>query len=205
MKATAGKPAKLPAAERSAQDWLTIADLRGGLLLRPDGALVGGVTVAPFSLALKSPAETRSIIGAVHAALNALDRPWEIVSMYRPVDLDTYLSDLDAMLGRADPRRKPALRDYLAWVTQIVHSGETVERRYFLLITRTGRDAPAEHAAHLPQFAQDLRRVRSLQCRVMTDQDWRELLFLTFQADHAVHEAVPDGRGRLPAQYVPEG
>jgi len=197
-------PSSTPA-QQAAQDWLPIQDLHGGLLFRPDGAVVGGVTVAPFSLALKSAAETRSIIGAVHAALNALSTSWEILSMYRPVDLDSYLTSLDRLLQETDARRKPVLRDYLAWVTQIVHSGETVERRYYLLVTRTGRDAPTDHRVHLPQLAQDLMRARGVQCRVMTDADWRELLFLTFQASHAAQETVPDGLGRIPPLYVREG
>ncbi len=191
-------PDEVEMARKSAQDWLPLGDLHDGLLFRPDGAVVGGVTVAPFSLALKSMAETRTIIGVMHAALNGLDRPWEIVSMFRPVDLDAYLASLDSLIQDADQRRKPVLRHYLSWVAGIVHNGETVERKYYLLIVRTGTDAPQEHRSHLPGLAQDMKRARGLQVKVMSDQDWQELLFLTFQANHAAMETVPDGLGRIP-------
>lgn len=187
--------------QQAAQDWLPLDDLHSGLLFRPDGAVVGGLSVAPFSLKLKSTTETRSIIGAVKDALNSIDQPWEILSMYRPVDLDTYLTSLDRMLRDTDNRRKPILRDYIAWVTRIVSGGDAVERKYYILIVRTGPEAVHEHRTNLPALAQDLQRARGLQVKVMNDQDWRELLLLSYQADHSATESIPDALGRIPPIY----
>ena len=180
------------------QDWLPLADLRDGCLIRPDGAAVGGVTVAPLSLALKSENEKRAIIGALHAAINGLTVPWQVLSLYRPVDLDKYLGDLDRQLLDADPRRKQVLRDYLGWVHGLVRSGETVERRYYILVTRTGADAIVEHRTALRAFAEDLQRGRGMQAYVMSDADWRELLFLAFHGGQAAFEMVPDGLRMAP-------
>ena len=184
----------------AAQDWLPLADLRDGCLVRPDGATVGGVAVAPLSLALKSENEKRTIISAVHAAVNALTVPWQILSLYRPVDLDAYLAGLDRLLGDADNRRKTVLRDYLGWVHGLVRSGEAVERRYYILVTRTGDSALLEHRTALPALAEDLQRVRGMRARVLTDADWRELLFLAFHSGQAAYEPVPDGM-RIPPIY----
>lgn len=192
-------PTQVPAVN-AAQDWLPIADLRDGCLIRPDGGVVGGIAVAPLSLQLKSEPEKRAIIGAVHAAVNGLTVPFQIVSLYRPVDLDQYLASLDAMLANADQARKQVLRDYLAWVHGLVRSGEAVERRYYVLVTRRGPDALQEHRTSLPALASDLQRARGMQCRVMSDADWRELLFLAFHAGQASVEGVPDGL-RLPPIY----
>jgi hypothetical protein len=185
-------------ARKAAQDWLPFNDLHDGLLYRTDGTVVGGVSVAPFSLALKATSEKRTIIGVIHAAVNGLDQPWEILSMFRPVDLDTYLSSLDDRAGNTDPGRRLVLTKYMTWVAGIIHGGEAVERKYYLLVSRKGKDAPQEHRANLPQLAQDMQRARGLQVKVMTDQDWQELLFLSFQANHAAVESVPDGLGRIP-------
>ncbi len=184
----------------AAQDWLPLADLRDGCLIRPDGGVVGGIAVAPLSLALKSENEKRAIIQAVHAAINGLQVPWQILSLYRPVDLDAYLASLDAMLAEADPRRKQVLRDYLGWVHGLVRSGEAVERRYYILVSRTGADAILEHRTSLRALVEDLQRARGLQARVMSDADWRELLFLTFHSGQAAVEPVPDGL-RMPPTY----
>jgi hypothetical protein len=182
----------------SAQDWLPLQDLHGGLLFRRDGAVVGGVGVAPFNLSLKSASETRAVIAAVHQAVNALQVPWQILSTYRPVDLDAHLGTLDRLLEDADPRRKPVLRDYIGELHRLATGGEATERRYYVLVVRQGADAPAEHRQHLPQLAQDLMRARGLRAWVLDDAAWRELLFLTFQGHHAAQETVPDGLPRLP-------
>ncbi len=160
--------------------------------------------MAPFNLSLKSATEQQAVIAAVHAALNALDVPSEIVSAYRPVDLDAYLASLDAMLQTADQRRQPVLRDYLQWVHALVRSGEHSERRYYVLVVRQGADAAAEHRQHLPQLAGDMARARGMQVHVMTDADWRELLFLAFHGQQAAQEAVPDGLPRLAPVYHPK-
>lgn len=190
---TPSQPAGASPSVAAAQDWLPLADLRGGCLIRPDGAVVGGVVVTPLNLDLKSQNEKRGIVGAVHAAINGLTVPFEILSLYRPVDLDAYLAILDRLLPDAEPHRKAVLRDYLAWVHGLVRSGETVERRYYILVTRIGPDAILEHRTSLRALADDLMRARGMQARVMTDADWRALLFLTFHAGQAAAEPVPDG------------
>lgn len=184
----------------SAQDWLPLADLRDGCLIRPDGGVVGGIAVAPLSLALKSESEKWAIIQAVHAAINGLQVPFEILSLYRPVDLDAYLASLDRMLATTDASRRQILRDYLGWVHGLVRSGEAVERRYFILVTRLGPDALQEHRTSLPALVSDLMRARGLQAKVMDDAAWRELLFLTFHSGQSAIEAVPDGL-RMPPTY----
>ena len=185
---------------QAAQEWLPLADLRDGCLIRQDGAAVGGIAVSPLSLSLKSENEKRAIVGAVHASLNGLQVPFEILSLYRPVDLDSYLASLDGMLADADAHRKAVLRDYLGWVHGLVRSGEAVERRYYLLVTRTGLDAVQEHRGSLRTLADDLMRARGMQARVMTDADWRELLFLTFHSGQSSVERIPDGL-RLPPTH----
>ena len=182
---------------KAAQDWLPISDLRDGCLVRPDGGVVGGLAIAPLSLGLKSEIEKRAIVSAVHAAVNGLQVPWQILSLYRPVDLDAYLTHLDDLLGTTDPGRKAVLREYLGWVQGLVRSGEAVERRYYLLVTRAGPDAVAEHSTSLRALAEDLMRGPGMQVRVMAAADWRELLFLAFHAGQAAVEAAPDGL-RLP-------
>ena len=191
-----GKSAQATASDaqsQAAQDWLPLADLREGCLIRPDGGVVGGLNIAPMSLDLKSDRDKAQIISAVHAALNSLTVPWEMLSVYRPVDLDSYLSQLDDILGHADPKRRAVLKDYLGWVQGLVRSGSAVERRYYLLLTRTGEGAVKEHRSTLPALRQDLERVQGMQATVLDDALWRELLFLTFHAYQAATESIPAG------------
>lgn len=199
--APASGPGVTPA-QQAAQDWLPIRDLHDGCLFRPDGAVVAGIVLPPFSLSLKSAREVAHLIAGLQAALNALDVPWQILSLGRPVELDSYLQSLEAQLPDASPARKPLLREYWHWVTGLVRSGETTERRYYLLMVRTGADAVAEHRSGIRDVLDGLSRVDpAFQARAMTDADWRELLFLAFHADQSAVESVPEGRVGLPPIY----
>jgi hypothetical protein len=192
----------LTPAQQAAQDWLPIRDLHDGCLFRPDGGVIAGVTLPPFSLSLKSHREVANLIAGLQSALNSLDVPWQILSIGRPVELDSYLQSLDAMLPDATADRKPLLREYLHWVSGLVRSGETTERRYYLLMSRTGSDAVAEHRSALRDVLDALSRIDpGFQCLAMTDADCRELLFLAFHADQSAVENVPEGRVGLPPIY----
>ncbi len=189
-------------AQQAAQDWLPIRDLHDGCLFRPDGGVVAGITISPFSLLLKSTREVGTIISAFQAALNGVNTPWQIISVGRPVDLDSYLEVLDHQIADSTAERKPLLREYLHWVSGLVRSGETTERRYYLLITRKGADAIAEHRSNLRGLVDDLGRInQGFQVSVMDDSAWRELLFLAFNADQSASETVPTGRVGLPPLY----
>ena len=180
-------------AQKTAQSWLPIKDLHDGCLFRPDGGVVSGVMIAPFSLALKSERERASAVQGFQAALNGLTTPWQLLSLYRPVDLDAYLASLDNSTSNAAGIRRRVLGDYSRWVRQQVQAGDSVERRYYLLMTRTGRDAIAEHQQALRGLTDDLGRIRGFRADVLTDAAWRELLFLMFHAGQAAVESIPNG------------
>ena len=200
-KKAAHKPPELGPAQKTAQSWLPIKDLHDGCLFRPDGGVVAGVAIAPYSLALKSERERMSAIQGFQAALNGLTTPWQLLSLYRPVDLDSYLASLDNATDAAAGIRRRVLGDYSRWVRQQVQAGDSVERRYYLLMTRTGKDAVAEHQQSLRGLTDDLGRIRGFRADVLTDAAWRELLFLMFHAGQAAVETIPDGGARPTPLY----
>ncbi|AUW92635.1 hypothetical protein BXT84_00600 [Sulfobacillus thermotolerans] len=179
-------------AQLTAQSWLPIQDLHDGCLIRTDGGVVAGVQIAPFSLALKSEREQESAIRGFQAMLSGLSVPWELVSLYRPTDLDSYLAALDNRTADASGPRRHILHEYARWVRTTIQSGESVERRYYLLLTRTGKDAVAEHQQTLRSLVEDAGRIRGFRVDILTDALWRELLFLLFHAAQASVEAVPE-------------
>lgn len=201
----AHQPPELTPAQKTAQSWLPIKDLYDGCLVRPDGGVVAGLTIAPYSLALKSERERLSAVQAFQAALSGLTVPWQLLSLYRPVDLDSYLASLDAAIADAVGPRRRVLNDYSRWVWHQVQGGDNVERRYYLLLTRTGNDARAEHAQTLRGLTDDFARIRGFRTTVLTDADWRELLFLMFHAGQAAVEDIPDGGPRPTPLYRKEG
>lgn len=191
-------------AQKTAQSWLPIQDLHDGCLFRPDGGVVAGVQLAPFSLALKSERERTQAIQGFQAALSGLTVPWQLLSLYRPVDLDSYLAALDTATDAASGTRRRVLSDYSRWVRQQVQGGDSVERRYYLLLTRAGKDAVAEHQQALRGLTDDLQRIRGFRADPLTDALWRELLFLMFHAGQAAVETIPDGGVRPAPLYRKE-
>ncbi len=193
-------------AQKTAQSWLPIQDLHDGCLIRPDGGVVAGIQIAPFSLALKSDRERTQAVQGFQVALNGLTVPWQILSLYRPVDLDSYLASLDLATDAATGIRRRVLGDYSRWVRQQVQQGDSVERRYYLLITRMGKDAVQEHQQALRGLTDDLGRIRGFRADVLTDAMWRELLFLMFHSGQAAVESIPDGGPRpTPLYRNPQG
>lgn len=196
-----GKAPVLTPAQITAQSWLPIQDLHDGCLIRSDGGVVAGIQIAPFSLSLKSERERESVIRGFQAVLSGISIPWELVSLYRPTDLDSYLAGLDNVTDEATGPRRALLAEYTRWVRTKIQSGESVERRYYLLLTRTGKDALAEHQQTLRGIVEDSQRIRGFRVDVLTDARWRELLFLLFHAAQAAVEPVPDGGFRSGPLY----
>jgi len=194
-------PAKSPPDPQQtfAQDWLPVRDLHDGGLVRPDGAVVAGIQISPYSLTLRSIREQRFAIQLLAGALNGLDCPWQWYSAYRPVDLDPYLHALqDQITGHSAGRQRTLLLEYTQWATQLIRSGQTLERKYYLLMTRDGSDAWKDHAVRTPELVRSLRKIPGFQAEVLTDAGWRELLFLAFHAETSAFTPVPDGLARVP-------
>ncbi len=181
------------------QQWVPLTDLHDGCLFRPDGVVVAGVTIRPPALGLKSQAEQGQLIQGLQAALDGIGCPVEILTLPRPIDLDRYLAALDTRL-QATPigDRRRVLGDYLRWVSGLVRQGEAVERRSYLLMTRTGPDALAEHRTTLRGLLEDLSRLRGVEAAALTDADWRSVLFLMFHSTRAAFEPAPDGQRATP-------
>lgn len=190
LRATRGVPSAV-------QDWFPITDVREGCLFRADGAVVGGIALAPMNLVLKSPRETRAIMTAVYAIVNSFQIPWQVLSHYRPLDLEAYLERLREQIRQVGPRRELWLRQYLEWVVAQQDAGQAMERRYYCLMTRTGPDAVALHQETLPLVVQEWNRIRGMQATVMDQAAWESLLFGFFHPTRLRQETVPDNVRRL--------
>ena len=188
-------------AEAVAQQWLPFEDLHDGFLIRKDGAVVAGIKISPFNLSLKSERERSGVIHSFQAALNGLSVPWQLLSLYRPVDLDAYWGILAHQAIQVSGIRRQVLRNYEHWVRQQAQQGGQVERRYYLLMTRHSPDACAEHRTALRGLLDDVARIRGFRATMLDDALWRELLFLVFHADQAATETVPDGGARAVPIY----
>lgn len=197
--------AQAEARRKAAQEWMPVRDVAGGVLVRRDGAVAAVVRVEPLNLALKSEAEKKRIIGAVHEALNGLRDQIQILSLGRPVDLDAYLRGLEERARDADGRRRDLLRAYTRYVAGLAAGGEALERRFYLIVPAAGKQAREEALARARELAGDLGRA-GLTARVCEDAEIIDMLFVWSHPAQAAYERPPERPGPwIPTQLAGGG
>lgn len=194
-KTPATPQAQAAQARRAAQDWLPFKDVTG-VVVRRDGHLAAVLRVEPINLYLKSDAEKKRVIGAVHEALNGQREPVQIVSLGRPVDLDAYLRGLEEKGREAlEPRRKDLLRQYTRYVAGLAAGGEALERRFYVLLSRApGKQAREEVMARAHELAGNLARA-GLEVAVCDDREIIDMLFVFLHPTQAAYERPPERGG----------
>ena len=124
---------------KTAQQWLPISDINGCVAYRKDNVLVGMLRVQPLNLELLSDAEKRRKIEALSEELNGESEGLQIFCIGRPVDLNSYLDWLqDKAKQEQDFTRKRILKNFIQHASELAASGEIIERRFFIIITKPG-------------------------------------------------------------------
>lgn len=194
-------------AARTAQQWMgsEVADIAGGIIQRGDGALVSVLKIEPANIALLSDRERAQRIQALHEALSGIPDAYQILVLPRPIDLDSYLADLDRLLADADPKRRHLLAQYVAYVRRVTGSGEAMERRFYLLLPLAPAEARRKGAADdLRQRAAEVAAAlgrADLEAHVLDDRGLIDLVHAFAHPSTAAFER-PDFSG-IVTRYVP--
>jgi type IV secretory pathway VirB4 component len=123
--------------EQTAQQWIPIADIDNNVIYRKDNRLVGILRVQPENLDLLSDNEKRRKVEALAEGFNGETEGFQIFCIGRPVDLNNYLEWLqDKAKMEQDFMRKRVLKGYIEQASQLATSGETTERRFYIIIDK---------------------------------------------------------------------
>ena len=182
--------------QKAAQDWLPFQDVAGSFIFRRDGELVAVLRVEPLNITLKSENEKKRIITAMHEALNGQTEPIQIVCLPRPVDLDVYLEKLQRQARESvNQTAKRLLNEYIQYIAAVVRSGEALEHRYYVLLSRKeGKHVKEELSQRAFELASNLSR-SGLKITVCDDAAILDMLFTFLQPAQAAFEPVPAGMG----------
>lgn len=124
--------------EKTAQQWIPIADIDNCITYRKDNIMIGMIRVQPENLELLSDKEKRRKVESLAEELNGITEGLQIFCIGRPVDLNNYLEWLqDKAKIEQDFTRKMVLKGYIKQASQMASSGETTERRFYIIITKT--------------------------------------------------------------------
>jgi hypothetical protein len=185
-KGTAQKPPRA-----AVQAWLPVVDISGGMLVRQDRSLAAVIRIeaAPFTLLSERERERR--IAAMREVVQMLPGQAQIVAVPRPIDLDAYLTSLDALATEATGPRRALLRGYLGYVRGLATSAGATERRYYILLPgeRGRKESRDELAAKAREMVSALGRA-DLQARICSDQEILDLLYIYLNPAQAAFERV---------------
>lgn len=121
----------------TAQQWMPIADINNNLVYRKDNSVIGMLRIQPKNLNLLSDREQSRIVDAFSECLNGETEPLQLFCIGRPVDLNSYLGWLQD-LAKSEPNftRKRMLKISIQKASQMASSGETIERRFYLIVSK---------------------------------------------------------------------
>lgn len=144
--------------EYSANQWMPIADIEGNVIYRKDGLLIGMLRVQPLNIDLLSDREKKHKVEALAEELNGENEGLQIFCIGRPVDLNSYLEWLQDKAKQEQVRiRKGVLKSFIREASHMASSGETVERRFYIIITKkAGNEAEEEITSRLCDLQQKL-------------------------------------------------
>jgi len=127
--------------EKTAQQWIPIADIEGPVVYRKDNLLIAMLRVLPENLDLLSDKEKKRRVDALAEQLNGETEDSQIFCIGRPVDLNNYLDWLqDKAKMEQDFTRKTVLKGYIQQASQMASNGETTERRFYFVIWKQAGD-----------------------------------------------------------------
>jgi len=198
------KTTKTPPDTIALQDWLPIQNILDGILARPDGMLIAGLLVQPMNLSLMAKSEQHRVVTTFRSALDRLTTAWQMVSVFRPVDVQAYRQLLTA---RADalPQglRRQVLNEYQRWILNQAQ-GQAVERQHAILISHyPGQGAADELRKVAHDLKQDMGQIEGMHVSALANADWYRLIQLMFSGQPGTVDT--DGPGRLAPIYIYEG
>lgn len=205
-KSASPAPASSPGAKSdqpSTQSWFPIRDINNNLLYRKDGYVVAAVRVQPVNIDLLSKNEKRRKIKQLEEVLNGVDYPYQIISIAKPVDLDGFIADLEALRNQSDSMLKmKLLMDYKNQAIAKATSGEALERQfYFLLSEKLGKRPEIDIQVVSSRAIQMTAALTGaeLMSHVCSDNEQQELQFIFSHSTQAAYERAPLTREKFPA------
>lgn len=123
--------------ERTANQWMPVADIDESIVYRKDSHLVGMLRVQPLNIELLSDRERRNKVSSLTEELNGEKEALQIFCIGRPVDLNNYLEWLqDKAKQENDYTRKRLLKAFVKEASYKASSGDTIERRFYIIVSK---------------------------------------------------------------------
>ncbi|MBI3335233.1 MAG: hypothetical protein HY001_01930 [Candidatus Portnoybacteria bacterium] len=119
----------------SAKDFVSIYQIRDGVVILKNGALRAVLLVSSMNFELKSDSEKQGIIAAYQSFLNSLDYSLQILVNSREINLDEYLADLQSRYEKQENELlKLQIEEYLAFVNSLIEISHVVAKNFYVVV-----------------------------------------------------------------------
>lgn len=211
----------------SSQAWMPVKDVYNSFIHRRDGAIIAAIRVQPVNFELLSENEKFRKIKSLEEVMNGMDYSFQIISIARPVDLDSFIAKMDDMKGRTTPAKattgdiheqeKQAKRNhasdriksrllagYMSHAAAMATGGDAVERQFYILLDQAVGKKPQQDEQLLFRKASELASSLTsadLISHFCNDEELRDLLFVFTNPNQAAYERAPMTQITLPTLF----
>ena len=128
------KKTNISTTQKSANEFTNIKDIRKKYLYTLDGRVICFIRLNPISIDLYSKGEKQTLMRLLTAELSAVQEPFKMLAVSRPIDITPLIGELTALITDAGAVQKELLKQELTVMNNYAGSGEIVERQFYLSI-----------------------------------------------------------------------
>lgn len=120
---------------KSAQDFVPIKEVRGGVMVLKDGTLVGALLASSVNFALKSQDEQEAILAQFQNFLNSLDFSVQFFVQSRRLDIRPYVALLEERLSaQTEELMKIQVREYIEFIRSFTERANIMSKHFFVIV-----------------------------------------------------------------------
>lgn len=180
MKKTENKPMeKEDMAAKTANEWINVKDIKDNFLYTIDGKILTYIQIHSISADLLSAAEKKQLIKSLTAELSALQSPFKLLCVSRPVDISPLIEKYSELMQDCGPVRKQLLKIQSRALIDYSTSGETVERQFYAVLWSTDDEDESDLLRRSREFVSKFTSVK-LKAEMLKQQDIVRLCNLVY-------------------------
>ena len=117
------------------QDFVSIKDIRDGVIIQRNGQLCMVLLASSINFALKSTDEQQGILLQFQQFLNTLDFTLQIYVQSRRLNIEPYIAQLQAMDKSQDnDLMRIQLREYIEFIKTFTRDVEVMSKSFFVVV-----------------------------------------------------------------------
>ena len=118
-------------------DFIDVVAIQNSTAMRKDGSMIAYLKITPRDLSIMSAEEQQSVVNSYSMFLNSLEDHIQIVSRSVPVDLDTWLFNIENKISNRKDSSEYSLKRFLEfkkWIMSTIGEGSVRNRVFYIVI-----------------------------------------------------------------------